>query len=124
MDEAHRFDIEVALRELSVAPSLSRPKAHTVLDYFELMEPFGGNFPYPVFRAEGVKVHRVRELRGGHLQMEISQAGSPAYSAIGFGLRKNKVLVGKNKPLSIVFEPTWNYYNDKKTIQLCVKAIE
>ena len=124
VDEAHRFDIEVALRELSVAPSLSRPKAHTVLDYFELMEPFGGNFPYPVFRAEGVKVHRVRELRGGHLQMEISQAGSPAYSAIGFGLRKNKVLVGKNKPLSIVFEPTWNYYNDKKTIQLCVKAIE
>lgn len=122
--EQHRFDIQVALRELTVEPMHSRPREHTVLDYFEMMEPFGGNFPYPTFRAENIVVHRVRELRGGHLQMEISQAGSRVFAAIGFGLRKNKVLVGKNKPLTIVFEPAWNYYNEKKTLQLCIKAIE
>lgn len=124
VEEPHHYDILVALRELVVDPMAGHKYEHTVLDYFDMMEPFGGNFPYPAFRAEDILVHRVRELRGGHLQMEISQAGSRTYSAIGFGLRKNKVLLGKNKPISIVFEPSWNYYNDKKSLQLCVKAIE
>ena len=96
----------------------------TVLDFFDKMEPFSGNFPYPVFRAENVKVHRVRELRGGHLQMEVSQAGSPTFSAIGFGLRKCKALIGKTHRVSIVFEPTWNYYNGRRSLQLCIKSIE
>lgn len=126
VDESHAYDIQVALRELIVEPVdvEARNCVHTVLDYFDMMEPFGGNFPYPTFRSENIVVHRVRELRGGHLQMEISQAGSRVFSAIAFGLRKNKALVGKSKPVSIVFEPTWNYYNDKKNLQLCIKAIE
>ncbi|MCQ2062613.1 MAG: single-stranded-DNA-specific exonuclease RecJ [Fibrobacter sp.] len=135
-DEAHAYDIKVSLRELFVSPdfasSLSkedRPKCAagaelSVLDFFDMMEPFGGNFPYPTFRADNVKVHRVRELRGGHLQMEVSQAGSRSYSAIAFGLRKCKSIVGANRSVSIVFEPTWNYYNGRKSMQLCIKAIE
>jgi single-stranded-DNA-specific exonuclease len=122
-NEPHAYDIDVALGELIVEGTRHRIEK-TVLDYFDKMEPFGGNFPYPVFRAEGVTVHRVKELRGGHLQMEISQAGSPSFSAIAFGLRKCKPLLGGSRKVSIVFEPTWNYFNNKKTIQLCVKAIE
>ena len=71
-----------------------------------------------------MKVHRLRELRGGHLQMEISQAGSRLYPAIAFGLRKSKSKIGTNQKASIVFEPTWNYYNGRKSLQLCVKSIE
>ena len=133
-DELHSFDIRIALRELVVEglqnvdsaavrfPAQTRE--HTVLEYFDLMEPFGGNFPYPTFRADGVKVHRLRELRGGHLQMEISQAGSRIYPAIGFGLRKCKSKIGAHQNVSIVFEPTWNYYNGRKSLQLCIKSIE
>jgi single-stranded-DNA-specific exonuclease len=94
----------------------------SVLDFIDLLEPFSGNFPYPVFRADNIKVHRLRELKGGHLQMDISQAGSRVYPAIGFGLRKYKNLL--SKPVSVIFEPTWNYFNDKKSLQLCIKAIE
>lgn len=127
--EACRYDISVSLNELMVEASQYMPvvngrSAVTVLDFLDLLEPFSGNFPYPAFRAEGVTVHRVRELRGGHLQMDISQAGSRTYSAIGFGLRKCKSLLNRNKPVSIVFEPTWNYFNDRKSLQLCVKSIE
>lgn len=118
-DESHAYDIQIALRELAVEGS-----DRTVLDFFDLMEPFGGNFPYPSFRAENVKIHRLRELRGGHLQMEISQAGSRVYPAIGFGLRKSKSAIGPNHVVSVVFEPTWNYYNGRKSLQLCIKAIE
>ncbi len=121
--EPHAYDIVVALRELVVSGTRNRI-VKTVLDYFDRMEPFGGSFPYPVFRAEGVTVHRLKELRGGHLQMEISQEGSPVFSAIAFGLGKMKPLLTSSRKASIVFEPTWNYFNNKKTIQLCVKAIE
>ena len=116
------YDIQVALGELLVDPT--NKNGATVLDYFDKMEPFSGNFPYPVFRAENVKVHRLRELRGGHLQMEVSQAGSPAFSAIAFGLRKCKALIGKSHWVTIVFEPTWNYYNGRRSLQLCIKSIE
>ncbi|WP_290744931.1 single-stranded-DNA-specific exonuclease RecJ [Fibrobacter sp. UBA4309] len=134
VDETHSYDIQVALRELVVdglhcsEPAGNRfagqNREHTILEYFDLMEPFGGNFPYPTFRAENVKVHRFRELRGGHLQMEISQAGSRVYPAIAFGLRKSKSKIGSNQRVTIIFEPTWNYYNGRKSLQLCVKAIE
>jgi single-stranded-DNA-specific exonuclease len=120
--ETQNYDIQVALGELLVDPT--KKNGATVLDFFDKMEPFSGNFPYPVFRAENVKVHRVRELRGGHLQMEVSQAGSPTFSAIGFGLRKCKALIGKTHRVSIVFEPTWNYYNGRRSLQLCIKSIE
>ena len=121
--ESPEYDICVALGELVVEGTRSRIHK-TVLDYFDMMEPFGGNFPYPVFRAEGVTVHRAKELRGGHLQMELSQAGSPVFSAIAFGLGKFKSQLGGGRKVSVVFEPTWNYFNNKKTMQLCIKSIE
>ena len=121
--EARGYDIVVALRELVVEGTRTRIYK-TVLDYFDQMEPFGGNFPYPVFRAEDVIVHKVKELRGGHLQMDISQAGSPVFSAIAFGLGKCKERLKETRRASVVFEPTWNYFNNKKTMQLCIKSIE
>ena len=127
-DESYPYDIKIALRELTVetrAPTGRYPiRERSILEYIDLLEPFGGNFPYPAFRAENVTVHRVRELRGGHLQMEISQAGSAVFPAIAFGLRKSKALLGRSRPVTVVFEPIWNYYNNTKTVQLCIKAIE
>jgi single-stranded-DNA-specific exonuclease len=127
-DESYPFDIKIALRELVVetrVPTGRYPiRDRSILEYIDLLEPFGGNFPYPAFRAEGVTVHRVRELRGGHLQMEISQAGSAVFPAIAFGLRKSKALLGRSRPITVVFEPIWNYYNNNKTVQLCIKSIE
>jgi len=66
----------------------------------------------------------MRELRGGHLQMEISQGGSRVFPAIGFGLRKSKSHIGADHKVTVIFEPTGNYYNGRKSMQLCIKAIE
>ena len=127
-EESYPYDIKIALRELTVetrVPTGRYPiRERSILEFIDLLEPFGGNFPYPAFRAENVTVHRVRELRGGHLQMEISQAGSAVFPAIAFGLRKSKALLGRSRPVTVVFEPIWNYYNNTKTVQLCIKSIE
>ena len=127
-EESYPYDIKIALRELTVEPRVPTGRypirERSILEFIDLLEPFGGNFPYPAFRAEGVTVHRVRELRGGHLQMEISQAGSAVFPAIAFGLRKSKALLGRSRPVTVVFEPIWNYYNNTKTVQLCIKSIE
>lgn len=131
---AYPYDIRISLNELVVeAEQYMSPDGTTcpggkrlisILDFFDLLEPFSGNFPYPTFRADNIKVHRLRELRGGHLQMDISQAGSRVFPAIAFGLRKSKALLHGDKPVSVIFEPTWNYFNDRKSMQLCIKAIE
>ena len=131
---AYPYDIRISLNELVVeseqymSPDGSTcpggKKLISILDFFDLLEPFSGNFPYPIFRADNIKVHRLRELRGGHLQMDISQAGSRVFPAIAFGLRKSKALLHGDKPVSVIFEPTWNYFNDRKSMQLCIKAIE
>ena len=134
------YDICVSLNELVVEASQYMPVGNfasngekntrpanaqvSILDFLEQLEPFSGNFPYPTFRADNIKVHRMRELRGGHLQLDVSQAGSRVFPAIAFGLRKSKNLLHGDKPVSIIFEPTWNYFNDKKSMQLCIKAIE
>ena len=131
--ESCPFDIRISLNELVVESSQYmrvgdsiRPNNAliSVLDFLERLEPFSGSFPYPTFRADNIKIHRLREIRGGHLQMDVSQAGSRVFPAIAFGLRKCKTLLNKNKPVSIIFEPTWNYFNDRKSMQLCIKAIE
>ncbi len=134
VSDAYPYDIQVSLHELvfdgpqfmPVVPGSSKNGTGMmpILFFLDLLEPFGGNFPYPTFRAENIKVHRLRELPGGHLQMDVSQAGSPVFQAIAFGLRKRKSLLTGNKPVAIVFEPTWNYYSGRKTLQLCIKAIE
>ncbi len=87
------------------------------------LEPFGGKNPYPVLYAENVQVDRLRELRGGHLQLKLSQSGSPQFSAIAFGMADAKKQIEKSrKTVSLYFEPIWNVYNGQRTIQLLVKS--
>ncbi len=114
-DRKSSFDILVALSELD----------EDVMDWILKMEPYGGDFPYPVFKAEKVKVHKLRELRGNHLQMEINQNGSRRFSSIAFGMGtlKNKI-EQNNYDVTIIFEPTWNVYNRKRSIQLAIKSME
>lgn len=88
------------------------------------LEPFGGKNPYPVLRAENVRIEQLREIRGGHLQLKISQKGSPTFPAIAFGMAKSKPdLLTRRQSFALEFEPTWNVYNGRKSIQLLVKKL-
>ena len=58
-------------------------------------------------------------------QMEINQNGSRRFSSIAFGMGtlKNKI-EQNNYDVTIIFEPTWNVYNRKRSIQLAIKSME
>lgn len=109
------YDIEVALSEID----------ENLMDYMHLLEPMGGAFPYPVFKATKLKVHKLRVLKNAHLQMEVSQNGSPHFGAIAFGMFPLKQKIEQNNyEITLYFEVVWNVYNRQKNIQLAVKAIE
>jgi single-stranded-DNA-specific exonuclease len=57
--------------------------------------------------------------------MEINQNGSRRFSAIAFGMGNQKSKIEQNNfEATVVFEPTWNVYNRKRSIQLAIKAME
>ena len=88
------------------------------------LEPFGGKNPYPILFTENVQVEKLRELRGGHLQLKLSQSGSPQFAAIAFGMANaKKIIEAKHKKISIAFEPVWNVFAGRKSIQLLIKSI-
>ena len=46
------------------------------------------------------------------------------FSAIAFGMANAKKLIERqHKKVSIAFEPIWNVYNGRKSIQLLIKDI-
>ena len=95
-----------------------------LMNALQNLEPFGGKNPYPILFTENVQVEKLRELRGGHLQLKLSQSGSPQFAAIAFGMANaKKIIEAKHKKISIAFEPVWNVFAGRKSIQLLIKSI-
>lgn len=96
------------------------------MNALQMLEPFGGKYPYPVLHATDVKVKKLRELHGGHLQLEVCQNGGRSFAAIAFGMPKLKKHIENDlhKQISFSFEPLWNVYNGRRNIQLLVKSVD
>jgi len=108
-------DLEMTLNELT--PHF--------MEELRRLEPFGGENPYPVFLARQVQVTRIREVRGGHLQIEVRQSDSRVFAGIAFGMPglRQQIELAQGC-VDLAFEASWNVYNGKRTIQLLVKGME
>lgn len=107
-------DLEISLNELTVS----------FMEELRRLEPFGGENPYPIFLARQVRVNKLREVRGGHLQIEVAQRDSKSYSGIAFGMPGLREQIEKAGPtIDLAFEASWNVYNGKRSIQLLVKGV-
>lgn len=107
--------IDIALSEID----------DSIMQWLARMEPLGGSFPVPVFRAHDVQVKRSRVLSGGHLHLEVSQPGSHRFSAIAFGMgQKRQEIAATNHLETLDFELAWNVYNGERSIQMMVKNLE
>ncbi|MEO1449341.1 MAG: single-stranded-DNA-specific exonuclease RecJ [Bacteroidota bacterium] len=83
------------------------------------MEPFGPSNRRPVFLTEGVKVRHQRVMKEKHLKLVLEQDGL-LLEAIGFGLAEKWGKIGQEW-LDIAFQPVFNTWNDKTTVNLRLK---
>jgi single-stranded-DNA-specific exonuclease len=85
----------------------------------ERMKPFGMGNPEPLFLLRGATVTGSRELKGGHLKLQLS-CGGKRFEAIGFGLAEKGA--GKER-VDLLFSPSINVWNGKSSLQLTVKDL-
>ena len=111
--------------QASVEISLADLNAET-LEQICALEPFGKENDAPLFLSRNLRVvNAVREVRGGHLQFEVAaQEKGENFSAIAFGMGKHiKWLRENSSDFDMIFEPSWNVFNNRKKIQLQVRAM-
>lgn len=85
------------------------------------MEPFGPGNRRPVFIAKAVEVAGARKLKESHLRLDLRQKGQ-FFSAIGFNLYPRWQEVNAIH-IDIAFQPVFNTWNGKTTIDLQLKDI-
>lgn len=93
----------------------------------EELEPFGSAFEVPLYRLRGARVHTIKELKGGHLRLELeSLKTSEKKNAIWFSPPSGAVgqlQQDGNRSYELLAEPQWNYFQGRKTLQLLLKAL-
>jgi single-stranded-DNA-specific exonuclease len=99
------------------------------MGWYEHLSPFGMQFQPPVFYLPQVKVAQVKELKGGHLKLTLSDASSSGIvrTALWFSPdRDHPVLKKINEGLNVaaLVEPQWNHFNGQRTLQLLVQDLK
>ena len=102
-----------------------------LMKWHDFIGPFGMGFQVPLIQFSDVKVISKKELKGGHLKLNLLSANnqttnySEAVEALLFSpslQQKNSIEAGQT--YSMLTELQWNYFNGRKSIQLLVKDLK
>ena len=127
---AHAFEIAVAER---IKPEHLHPilKIDARLDFSQLddrfvrllnrLSPFGPGNMTPVFLSTNVEVTDAVILKEDHVRLTLKQSGF-SFPAIGFNLAKKWQEINKVR-LDVAFQPGFNVWKEKSTINLNLKDI-
>jgi single-stranded-DNA-specific exonuclease len=110
------YDTELEFSEIS--PQLMK--------WLEFLGPYGARFEAPVFCFKGVKLHGVKELKGGHLRLTcLSKEAQAVQEGLLFSPTpyQREILTERSTSYDILGELQWNYYNGQKNVQLLVKDL-
>jgi len=109
----HNYDVGLTLDQISP----------TLMTWVDHLGPFGQTFEVPVFKLSGVEIVAIKNLRGGHRRLELAWKGI-RQEALMFGPSEEQLsLLNLNFFVDLLVEMQWNYFKNRKTIQLLVKAI-
>jgi len=90
-----------------------------LLDFLELLKPFGMGNPEPVFVMKDLKIIDCRILKESHLKLRL-QAGRHIVDAIGFKMAGRAAV---DETVDIACVPERNSWNGRESIQLRLKDI-
>lgn len=109
------FDTEAKLQDFSPG----------VMKWLEHIGPFGQSFDTPVFLLRGLEIAQKRDLKGGHIRLNVKDtSASQSVAALLFSpAPEQDQLLKTAKVVDILAEPQWNYYQGKRDIQLLIKEL-
>ncbi len=105
--------------ELQIAAWLDLADIHErLMDELAQMHPFGQANPEPVFGLRGVVLRQRPEVfKGQHFRFVLEQ-GDGRRRLYGVAWKMAERLPPVGRPLDLAVELTWNFFNDRKSIQL------
>lgn len=99
-----------------------------LMKWHDFIGPFGMGFQVPLIQFTDVQVVSKKELKGGHLKLNLSSTTNSSTEAVEALLfspslqQKNSIETGGK--YNLLTELQWNYFNGRKSIQLLVKDIK
>lgn len=103
------YDTEVRIADLD----------ETFMGWYEGLGPFGMHFEAPLLCLEKVGVRSVRKLKGSFLRYTLEQDGRTV-EAPWFN---RAVEFPQGSRVDVIFEPQWNEYNGRRTIQALIQGM-
>ncbi|MCB0363023.1 MAG: single-stranded-DNA-specific exonuclease RecJ, partial [Bdellovibrionales bacterium] len=101
------------------------------MSWLAQLEPFGEAWEPIVLRVTNLEVKSIRELRGGHLKIEVKdQVSDHRMDALWFSPSSQNEFVQKfefnkeklwGETVEILAEPQWNYFAGRKSTQLLIR---
>lgn len=109
------FDCEASLGELDAE----------FKKWLQRLEPYGKSFELPIFRLDHLFVAQTRVLKEKHLKLTLKDIYGNKMDALWFfveDIENKKNLVSRR--ISILAEPSVNFYNGKESLQLLIKDLK
>lgn len=113
MTRLHYYDVDLTLEQINPV----------MMSWLDHLGPFGQSFEVPIFKMVGVEVVSMKTLRGGHRRLELSWNGIKQ-EALLFSPSEDQLNLLKDHFLvDVLVEMQWNYFQNRKRIQLLIKVI-
>ncbi len=109
------FDAVVELEEIDLQ----------MIRWLDFLGPYGAHFQIPLFRTNHVFVSSIKELRGGHLKIEVkNNKGFVFKDVMCFSPTpdlKDLILQARYEKIDFLFEVQKNIFNGNQKVQLILK---
>lgn len=89
------------------------------MNWFENLGPFGVGFEAPKLLFKNVKVKSLRKLKGNFLKYVLEDSAGLTLAAPWFS--KGKKSYAEDTFVDVVFEPQWNDFNGRRSIQALIE---
>ncbi|MBI3554778.1 MAG: single-stranded-DNA-specific exonuclease RecJ [Deltaproteobacteria bacterium] len=92
-----------------------------LVEELQMLEPFGHQFPEPVFKVAGISCADVRVMKEKHLKFRFG--GATRLEGVWFNATRNEQLE-HGSPGSFWVSPGWNEWQGRKSLQLQIRHAE
>ncbi|MCC6278425.1 MAG: single-stranded-DNA-specific exonuclease RecJ [Oligoflexia bacterium] len=105
------YDVDAELKDFS----------ENFMDWLKHLGPFGVENPQPLFRLPQVYVTSAKWLKDQHLKVILNDRTARMEGIAFFARGKFDVQVGEK--MEAIVEPSWNYWQGSRRIQLMIRAL-